>query len=200
MADVVDAKTVLNVGGTDYQIYSLQAVTEGHVERLPYSLKILLENLLRHADGEDVSAEDIAALANWDPHATPSHEIAFTPGRVIMQDFTGVPAVVDLAAMRDAVVKLGGDAEKINPLSPAELVIDHSVKIMPLSSSVTRNVTLFCAGVRMRLIIFVSYHRTQASSTRSTSNTWRALSSLTSRTTNGLPTRTRSSALIRILQ
>ncbi|HJP38670.1 MAG: aconitate hydratase AcnA [Gammaproteobacteria bacterium] len=129
MADVVDAKTVLNVGGTDYQIYSLQAVTEGHVERLPYSLKILLENLLRHADGEDVSAEDIAALANWDPHATPSHEIAFTPGRVIMQDFTGVPAVVDLAAMRDAVVKLGGDAEKINPLSPAELVIDHSVQI-----------------------------------------------------------------------
>jgi len=129
MADVVNAKTVLSVGGTDYQIYKLQAVTEGHVERLPYSLKILLENLLRHADGEDVSADDIAALANWDPNATPSHEIAFTPGRVIMQDFTGVPAVVDLAAMRDAVVKLGGDAEKINPLSPAELVIDHSVQI-----------------------------------------------------------------------
>ena len=129
MADVVDAKTVLSVGGTDYQIYKLQAVTEGHVDRLPYSLKILLENLLRHADGEDVSAEDIAALANWDPNATPSHEIAFTPGRVVMQDFTGVPAVVDLAAMRDAVVKLGGDAEKINPLSPAELVIDHSVQI-----------------------------------------------------------------------
>ena len=129
MADDVDAKTVLSVGGTDYQIYQLQAVTEGHVDRLPYSLKILLENLLRHADGEDVSAADIAALANWDPQATPSHEIAFTPGRVIMQDFTGVPAVVDLAAMRDAVVKLGGDAEKINPLSPAELVIDHSVQI-----------------------------------------------------------------------
>jgi aconitate hydratase len=129
MADFVNAKTVLSVGGTDYQIYKLQAVTGGHVDRLPYSLKILLENLLRHADGEDVSAADIAALANWDPQATPSHEIAFTPGRVIMQDFTGVPAVVDLAAMRDAVVKLGGDAEKINPLSPAELVIDHSVQI-----------------------------------------------------------------------
>ncbi len=128
MADVVDAKTVLSVGGTDYQIYKLQAVTEGHVDRLPYSLKILLENLLRHAAGEDVSAADISALANWDPQATPSHEIAFTPGRVIMQDFTGVPAVVDLAAMRDAVVKLGGDAKKINPLSPAELVIDHSVQ------------------------------------------------------------------------
>ncbi len=129
MAQVVNAKTTLSVGGADHQIYSLQAVTEGHVNRLPYSLKILLENLLRHADGEDVSAEDIATLANWDPQAVPSHEIAFTPGRVIMQDFTGVPAVVDLAAMRDAVVKLGGDAAKINPLSPAELVIDHSVQI-----------------------------------------------------------------------
>jgi len=129
MAQVVNAKSLLSVGATDYQIYKLQAVTEGHVDRLPYSLKILLENLLRHADGEDVSADDIAALANWDPQAVPSHEIAFTPGRVIMQDFTGVPAVVDLAAMRDAVVKLGGDAKKINPLSPAELVIDHSVQI-----------------------------------------------------------------------
>jgi len=129
MAQVVDAKQTLSVGGTDYQIYGLDAVQEGHVDRLPYSLKILLENLLRHAVGGDVSAADISALANWDPQATPSHEIAFTPGRVIMQDFTGVPAVVDLAAMRDAVVKLGGDAEKINPLSPAELVIDHSVQI-----------------------------------------------------------------------
>ncbi len=129
MADVVDAKAVLTVAGTDYRIYELQAVTDGHVDRLPYSLKILLENLLRHAGGEDVSAADIAALANWDPKAAPSHEIAFTPGRVIMQDFTGVPAVVDLAAMRDAMVNLGGDPEKINPLSPAELVIDHSVQI-----------------------------------------------------------------------
>jgi len=129
MADVVDAKAVLTVAGTDYRIYELQAVTGGHVDRLPYSLKILLENLLRHADGEDVSAADIAALANWDPKAAPNHEIAFTPGRVIMQDFTGVPAVVDLAAMRDAMVDLGGDPEKINPLSPAELVIDHSVQI-----------------------------------------------------------------------
>lgn len=128
MADVVDAKTALVVGGTEYQIFSLRAVTDGHVDRLPYSLKILLENLLRHADDEDVTPDDIAALANWNPKAAPSHEIAFTPGRVIMQDFTGVPAVVDLAAMRDAVVKLGGDAGKINPLSPAELVIDHSVQ------------------------------------------------------------------------
>jgi aconitate hydratase len=129
MAQAIDAKTILSVGGIDYRIYRLQAVTEGHVARLPYSLKILLENLLRHSDSEDVSADDISALANWDPKAAPSHEIAFTPGRVVMQDFTGVPAIVDLAAMRDAVVKLGGDADKINPLAPAELVIDHSVQI-----------------------------------------------------------------------
>ena len=129
MAQAPDAKTVLSVGGIDYEIYRLQAVAEGHVERLPYSLKILLENLLRHADSDDVSADDISALANWDPAAAPSHEISFTPARVILQDFTGVPAVVDLAAMRDAIVKLGGQANAINPLSPAELVIDHSVQI-----------------------------------------------------------------------
>jgi aconitate hydratase len=129
MAQAPDAKTVLSVGENDYQIYTLQAVTEGHVERLPFSLKILLENLLRHADGDDVSADDISAIANWDPASTPSHEISFTPARVILQDFTGVPAVVDLAAMRDAVVKLGGKADAINPLSPAELVIDHSVQV-----------------------------------------------------------------------
>jgi aconitate hydratase len=129
MAQAPDAKTVLSVGENDYQIYTLQAITEGHVERLPFSLKILLENLLRHADGDDVSADDISAIANWDPASTPSHEISFTPARVILQDFTGVPAVVDLAAMRDAVVKLGGKADAINPLSPAELVIDHSVQV-----------------------------------------------------------------------
>jgi aconitate hydratase len=129
MAPLPSAKAALSVNGRDYQIYRLDAVTEGHVDRLPYALKILLENLLRHADGDDVSAEDISALANWDPTAEPSHEIAFTPARVILQDFTGVPAVVDLAAMRDAVVQLGGQAEAINPLSPAELVIDHSVQV-----------------------------------------------------------------------
>jgi aconitate hydratase len=129
MAREIDAKAVLSVDGTDYQIYQLQAVTEGHVDRLPYSLKILLENLLRNADGGDVSPEDISAIANWDPSADPSHEISFTPARVILQDFTGVPAVVDLAAMRDAVEKLGGQADAINPLSPAELVIDHSVQV-----------------------------------------------------------------------
>ena len=129
MTDSFGARSALAVGGKDYEIYRLDAVKDGHVDRLPYSLKILLENLLRHEDGRDVTRDDILALANWDPTAAPSTEISFTPARVVLQDFTGVPAVVDLAAMRDAVVKLGGSAKDINPLSPAELVIDHSVQI-----------------------------------------------------------------------
>lgn len=129
MTDSFGARSALAVGGKDYEIYRLDAVAEGHVDRLPYSLKILLENLLRHEDGRDVTRDDILALANWDPTAAPSTEISFTPARVVLQDFTGVPAVVDLAAMRDAVVTLGGSADDINPLSPAELVIDHSVQI-----------------------------------------------------------------------
>ncbi|MEX1265482.1 MAG: aconitate hydratase AcnA [Woeseia sp.] len=129
MTDSFGARSTLSVGGKDHVIWRLDAVKEGHVERLPYSLKILLENLLRHEDGRDVTRDDITALANWDPKADPTTEISFTPSRVILQDFTGVPAVVDLAAMRDAVVKLGGKANRINPLSPAELVIDHSVQV-----------------------------------------------------------------------
>ena len=129
MKDSFGARSTLAVGDDSFEIYRLDAVTDGHAAKLPYSLKILLENLLRHEDGRDVTRDDILALANWDPKADPSTEISFTPSRVILQDFTGVPAVVDLAAMRDAVVKLGGSADKINPLSPAELVIDHSVQI-----------------------------------------------------------------------
>jgi len=129
MKDSFGARSTLAVGDDSLEIFRLDAVTEGHAKQLPYSLKILLENLLRHEDGRDVTRDDILALANWDPKADPSTEISFTPSRVILQDFTGVPAVVDLAAMRDAVVKLGGSADEINPLSPAELVIDHSVQI-----------------------------------------------------------------------
>lgn len=129
MTDSFGARSMLAVGGKEYEIFRLSAVKEGQVDRLPYSLKILLENLLRHENGRDVTRDDILALANWDPSAAPDTEISFTPGRVILQDFTGVPAVVDLAAMRDAVVKLGGSADSINPLSPAELVIDHSVQV-----------------------------------------------------------------------
>jgi len=125
-----DARATLEVGQRAFEIHRLDAVAgEREIKRLPYSLRVLLENLLRHEDGETVTREDIQALVNWDPKAEPSHEIAFTPGRVILQDFTGVPAVVDLAAMRDAMRELGGDANRINPLSPAELVIDHSVQV-----------------------------------------------------------------------
>jgi aconitate hydratase len=125
-----DAKATLSVGDRDYEIYRLDALQADHdVARLPFSLKILLENLLRNEDGETIRAEDVLALARWDARAQPSKEIAFTPARVVMQDFTGVPAVVDLAAMRDAMAAMGGDPAKINPLVPAELVIDHSVQV-----------------------------------------------------------------------
>jgi aconitate hydratase len=124
------AKAQLTVGERSYDIFRLDALqSKFDIARLPYSLKVLLENLLRNEDGESIRAQDIEALASWDANAEPSKEIAFTPARVLMQDFTGVPAVVDLAAMRDAMVEMGGDAEKINPLVPAELVIDHSVQV-----------------------------------------------------------------------
>jgi aconitate hydratase len=127
--DSFGAKGSLEVAGKSYEIYRLAAVTgDGlDVESLPYSLKILLENLLRTEDGANITADDIRALAGWDADAEPSKEIQFTPARVVMQDFTGVPCVVDLATMREAMAELGGDPAKINPLAPAELVIDHSV-------------------------------------------------------------------------
>jgi aconitate hydratase len=125
-----DAKSTLTVGGRSFEIFRLDALqTSFDVARLPFSLKVLLENLLRNEDGEAVRSQDIEALARWDAKAEPHDEIAFTPARVLMQDFTGVPAVVDLAAMRDAMREMGGDPNKINPLVPAELVIDHSVQV-----------------------------------------------------------------------
>ncbi len=127
--DSFGAKSTLSVGDRDYEIFRLDAVTgEGlDVGSLPFSLKVLLENLLRTEDGADITADDIKALAGWDETADPDKEIQFTPARVIMQDFTGVPCVVDLATMREAVEELGGDASRVNPLAPAEMVIDHSV-------------------------------------------------------------------------
>jgi len=119
------ARSSLDVDGTTYEIFRIDAVT-GH-DRLPYSLKILLENLLRTEDGANITADDIRALGSWDAGAEPKHEIQFTPARVVMQDFTGVPCVVDLATMREAVANLGGNPAKVNPLAPAEMVIDHSV-------------------------------------------------------------------------
>jgi len=129
MTDSFKARTTLSVGAQRYEILGLSALRDHKVDRLPYSLKILLENLLRFEDGVNVTKSDIEALLGWDPKALPNHEIAFTPARVIMQDFTGVPCIVDLAAMREAIVRLGGDPQRVNPLAPAELVIDHSVQV-----------------------------------------------------------------------
>src|SRR6185437_155294 len=136
------AKTTLQVGEDSYEIFRLDAV-EGS-DSLPYSLKILLENLLRTEDGANITADDIRALAGWEPDAEPSEEIQFTPARVIMQDFTGVPCVVDLATMREAMEEMGGDPAKINPLAPAELVIDHSViaDVFGTADAFARNVEI----------------------------------------------------------
>ncbi|MBD0335972.1 MAG: aconitate hydratase AcnA [Cyanobacteria bacterium Co-bin13] len=132
-----NAKTTLTVADKTYTVYSLPeaAKTLGDVSRLPYSLKVLLENLLRYEDGRTVSADDVRAIAAWLQSRTSEREIAYRPARVLMQDFTGVPAVVDLAAMRDAIVNLGGDPHKINPLSPVDLVIDHSVMVDSFGSN-----------------------------------------------------------------
>ncbi|HZJ26277.1 MAG TPA: aconitate hydratase [Acidimicrobiia bacterium] len=126
-SDTFGSRADLVVGGHTYDYYALSALDRFDVARLPYSLKVLLENLLRHEDGVSVGAADIEALAAWDPSAAPNREIVFSPARILMQDFTGVPAVVDLAAMRDGVEALGGDPARIEPHVPAELVIDHSV-------------------------------------------------------------------------
>ena len=125
--DTFKSKSTLTVGDKDYEIYRLDKVKGS--EKLPFSLKVLLENLLRTEDGANITSEHIEALGSWDPSAEPDTEIQFTPARVVMQDFTGVPCIVDLATMREKVVELGGSPDQVNPLAPAELVIDHSVQI-----------------------------------------------------------------------
>src|SRR6201996_7380829 len=141
-ANSFGSRATLEAGGATHEIYRLAAVDGS--ENLPYSLKVLLENLLRNEDGLNITADHIRALAGWDPKAEPDTEIQFTPARVILQDLTGVPAVVDLAAMREAMRDLGGDPKKINPLIPAELVIDHSVvaDVFGVPAAFTRNVAL----------------------------------------------------------
>ena len=133
MKNSFDARSTIQIGDTPYRIYRLSGLP--NIERLPFSLKILLENLLRHEDGRTVTRDDIEALIHWDPKADNRTEIAFRPARVLMQDFTGVPAVVDLAAMRNAISALGGNPDRINPLQPAELVIDHSVQVDKFAST-----------------------------------------------------------------
>ncbi|MCU1417390.1 MAG: acnA, partial [Schumannella sp.] len=136
------SKSTLTVGGTDYEVFRVDTVP-GY-EKLPFSLKVLLENLLRTEDGANVTKGQIEALGSWQPTAEPDTEIQFTPARVIMQDFTGVPCIVDLATMREAMSALGGDATKINPLAPAELVIDHSViaDLFGTENALERNVEI----------------------------------------------------------
>ena len=172
----LDARDRLEVDGRTLDYFRISSVDGS--DRLPFSLKVLLENLLRTEDGVNVTPEQIAALANWNPAADPDTEIQFTPARVVMQDFTGVPAVVDLATMREAMRDLGGDPARINPLAPAELVIDHSViadllgprtRSNATSSSSTRatgSATSSCAGARRRSISSRSSRPVPASSIR----------------------------------
>src|SRR3990170_24154 len=132
ITDSFNTKTTLTVDKKTYHYHSLPIFAKaktGDISRLPFSLRILLENLLRFEDGVTVKKEDIAALAQWDAKATPEKEIFFMPSRILLQDFTGVPAVADLAAMRSALERLGGNPKKINPFTPADLVIDHSVQV-----------------------------------------------------------------------
>ena len=168
-------RTALDVDGRAYQFFSLPALEKAGfsaIARLPYSMKVLLENLLRHEDGRFVQAADVQALATWDMKGSAQKEISFAPARVLLQDFTGVPAVVDLAAMRDGIARLGGDPNLVNPLQPVELVIDHSVQVdyfgqpnafqlttatprrshrtTRSSSSAMASATRSCAGARRR--------------------------------------------------
>lgn len=168
--------STLHVGDAHYQYFSLAAVPGA--SHLPYALKVLLENLLRTEDGVNITRAHIEALAAWDPAANPDTEIQFTTSRVIMQDFTGVPCVVDLATMREAMQSLGGDPARINPLAPAELVIDHSVQIdvfgrpdafqrnVEIGISATASAINSCAGVSLRLRTSRSFRRGRVSCTR----------------------------------
>jgi len=198
------AQDTLRVGDTDYEIFRVDTVP-GY-DKLPFSLKVLLENLLRTEDGANVTKAQIEALGSWDPDAEPDTEIQFTPARVVMQDFTGVPCIVDLATMREAVTKLGGDPDKINPLSPAEMVIDHSViaDLFGTENALERNVEIeyerngeryqFLRWGQTAFDDFRSSPREPASSTRSTSSTSRRSSTTARSTACSAPTPTPASA------
>ena len=177
-----DQLATLKAAGKDFDYYNI-ANLDG-IDHLPYSLKVLVENLVRNIDGANITDEHVKTLLDWDPNAEPSHEIQFTPSRVIMQDFTGVPCIVDLATMRDAVKDLGGDPEVINPQVQSDMVIDHSVQIdkygiatrssrtWTSNTSATVNATSSCAGVSRHSRTSAWCRREPALSTRSTSNTW----------------------------
>ena len=136
MRDTFSVLDTLSLNGKSYRFFSLAKFGQKHdIQRLPYAMKIVLENLLRFEDGVNITMKEVEAVANWNAKAEPDTEISFMPARVVLQDFTGVPCVVDLAAMRDAVTKLGGNPDQINPLIPSELVIDHSVQVDKFGTS-----------------------------------------------------------------
>jgi hypothetical protein len=184
--DSFKCRSTLNVGGTEYVYYSLAEAEKNGltgISALPFSMKVLLENLLRNEDGRSVKKADIQAVAAWlNDKGKAGYEIAYRPARVLMQDFTGVPAVVDLAAMRDAMVSLGGDPQKINPLVPVDLVIDHSVIVdefgtprlsrtmSSTNTSATASATASSNGASRRSRTSASCRPAPASATRSTSN------------------------------
>ena len=204
--DTFHTASPLEVGGARYQIYRLESLAKATslpVDRLPFSLKILLENLLRCEDDRHVSAGDIQALAGWDPAAKPDKEIAFMPARILLQDLTGVPAIVDLAAMREGIRRLGGDPGRINPLQPVDLVIDHSVQVdhfgslqsfaanSKLEYERNRNGMRSCAGARRPSTTSAWCRPTPASSIRSTWSSSARWSSPGSRTATPWPIPTR---------
>ena len=177
MTDSFGARSTLRVGARSFEIFRLNALASSGMEvsRLPYSLRILLEGLLRTEDGVTVTRDDIEALARWSPGGPSTREIAFTPARVLLQDFTGVPAVVDLAAMRDAMAELGGDPGRINPLQPVELVIDHSVQVDAFGTpqAFLTNVDLDYQRNRERYQ-FLRWGQTAFDDFKSISSTWPA--------------------------
>ena len=207
------SRSILLAGKREFEIYRLDALEKQGcaVKHLPFSLRILVENLLRYEDGKTVKADDIRAIAAWTKHSVPSQEIAFMPSRVLLQDFTGVPAVVHLAAMRDAMKALGGDPKLINPLQPAELVIDHSVQVdefgtpqamginAGLEFSRNKERYAFLRWGKPRSRTSPSFRRTLALFIRSIWNTWRAWCSWepTARRASRSPIRTRWSARTR---
>ncbi len=202
------ARATLKAGNKEYEIYRIDALDKQGIstKHLPFSLRILLENLLRTEDGRNVTPEEIRALAAWNKNSKPEKEIAFTPSRVLLQDFTGVPAVVDLAAMRDAMKRLGGDATLINPLQPAELVIDHSVQVDEFGSPTAMDMNALLEFQRNKeryaflrwgqtgFRISPSCRRIPASCTRLTWNIWRAWFSSTKSAASAPPIPTRWSA------
>jgi aconitate hydratase len=178
------AASVLRVNHTDYQIFRLDALEKAFpgvkVSRIPYSVRVLLENLLRFEDARTVKASDIEYVAKWDTNGS-AQEVQFRPARILLQDFTGVPCVVDLAAMRDALKKLGANPELANPLIPADLVIDHSVQVDAFGtphSAAIRSVMPSCVGGKEPSPIFALSRRIPALFTKSTSNTWPTWSSV----------------------